>query len=115
VGSGKFPQLGWWLRGFCFCYERSLANQPYDLEAFCEWLHMHLDGPGNYDWIGIIQWKCGDSEKTTQKLFKYVDRYLKDVDELGVEKIIQDHADYEMRRYGFLSSSRLREGARIYR
>ncbi len=107
AGSDKFPELGWWFRGLAYGCERALPDHPNELEGFREWLHMHLDGPGNYDWVGIIDWKCSNGGETTQELFKYVDQFLSDVSQLGIDRLINDHADYEMRRYGFLVSSRL--------
>jgi hypothetical protein len=115
AGSDKFPQFGWWLSGFAYGCERALPDQPYELDGFREWLHMRLDGPGNYDWIGIIAWKCENGVETIQELFKYLDQYLNDVSHLGIDRIIQDHAEYELRRYGSLTSSRLAKDGRIYR
>lgn len=107
VGSSEFVALSWWIRGFEEGCRRALPEQAYELDGFREWLHMQLDGPGNSDWVGIIEWEFGKGVEATQKVFEYLDQFLQDVSHLGKDKIIADHADYEKCRYGFLSSSRL--------
>ena len=107
VGSDSFAALQWWLRGLEFGCRCALPEQPYELDGFREWLHMHLDGPGNTDWEGIIAWKYGTGVEATGKVFEYLDRFLHEAMGLGIERLIAEHADYERGRYGFLSSSRL--------
>lgn len=110
IGTSEFVRLSWWIRGFEEGCHRALPEQAYELDGFREWLHMQLDGPGNTDWVGIIEWKFGNGVEATQKVFDYLDQFLQDVSHLGKDKIITDHAEYETRRYGFLSSSRLAKG-----
>ena len=107
VGSAEFRAVGWWLQGIEFCSHEMLPNQPPELDGFREWLHMKLDGPGNTNWQGIITDLFGNDEEATKKTFEYLDDFLRDLDELGFDRIINDHAEYEKKRYGFLSSSRL--------
>jgi len=107
VGTEKFGKIGFWLRGIEFCESELFPEQPHELDGFREWLQMHLKGPGNTDWVGIIETVFGSEEEATEKAFECLDGFLKDLNELGLERIIADHAEYEKQRYGSLSSSRL--------
>src|ERR1051325_9271363 len=107
VGRSTFAELAWWLRGFEYACRQAFPECLDELDGFREYLHMHLDGPGNIDWEGIIAWKFGTGDEATQKAFEYLDRFLQEVARLGIDRIIADHAEYEKRKYGFLSSSRL--------
>ena len=107
AGSENFSELEWWIRGFEYGCRHSLPESLYELDGFREYLHMHLDGPGNIDWESIITWKFGNGVEATQKAFEYLDQFLQEVSRLGKDRLIADHADYEKRRYGFLASSRL--------
>ena len=109
VGSDSVAAVQWWLRGLEEGCRRALPEQPYELDGFREWLHMRLDGPGNTDWEGIIAWKFGAGVDATEKAFEYLDRFLDEAARLGTDQLITEHAEYERRRYGFLSSSRLAE------
>ena len=66
------------------------------------------DCPENTDWEGMIQEIYGMEEDETEKCFECLDKFLKDLSELGLEQIIAKHAEHEKKKYGFLSSSRLR-------
>jgi hypothetical protein len=106
VGSRCFAELQWF-RGIEDGCRRALPEQLYELDGFREWLHMHLDGPSNTDWEGIIAWKFGTGEEATVKAFECLDRFLAEVARLGKDQLFAEYADYERRRYGSLSSSRL--------
>lgn len=107
VGTRNFRDIASWLRGVEFCLSQSVPEQPLELDGLREWLHMNLDGPGNTDWLGIIQVEFGDEEETTEKIFEYVDKFLQDLSEKGLDKIITDHAEYEKKRYDGIVTSRL--------
>jgi hypothetical protein len=107
AGSERFAELAWWIRGLEYGCLHSLPESPKELDGFREYLHMHLDGPGNIDWQGLIAWKFGAGTEATQKAFEYLDQFLQEVSRHGKDRIIAEHADYEKRRYGSLSSSRL--------
>ena len=109
VGSRDFRDIAFWIWGIEYCCKYKLPEKTFDLDGFREWLHMHLEGPGNTSWEGIIQSVFGGGDDATEKAFELLDRFLIDLDEIGLDKIIADHAEYEMKRYGFLSSSRLGE------
>ena len=108
VGSPAFQHFAWWMRG----YEQALLDfAPPDRAAafvgFREWLHMNLEGPGNTDWVGIISWKYGDGQEATTKFFELWDRFRTDLDKKGLETILEQHKEYEIKRYGLLVSSTL--------
>ena len=69
---------------------------------------MRFEGPGNTDWAGVIESIFGEDEEATEKAFECLEAFLKDLDEIGLDQIVANHAEYEKSRYGFLSSSRLR-------
>jgi hypothetical protein len=109
VGTQNWRDVACWLRGVEFCQDRIFPDQTRDLDGFREWLHKRFDGPGNTDWAGIIESVFGSNEEATEKAFECLDAFLKDLNLLGIDRIITDHAEYEKRRYGCLSSSRLKD------
>ena len=106
-GCSRFADVGPWLRGLEYGITLLLPAQDDDIDGFREWLHMHLNGPGNEDWIRLISLKFGDGEEATQKLFEQFDLFRKDVAERGLPAIIEEHKDFEMREYGTPVTSRL--------
>ena len=79
--------------------------------GFREWLHQRFDGAGNVGWVALIQEQFGVGEEATNQFFVLFDQFRSEVESRGIEKIIQEHAEYELRRYGALASSTLRPGA----
>jgi len=109
AGSARFTELRWWLRGLEYGCTESNPGEPSELDGFREWLHMRFDGPGNVDWVSLIDLQFGHEAEATSKLFELLDEFLEDVATNGKDKILQDHANYERRRYEGLASSRLRK------
>ena len=107
VGRRNWRDVASWLRGIEFCQHKFFPDESLDLDGFREWLHMRFDSPGNTDWAGVIESIFGDNEEATEKAFECLDAFLKDLDEIGLDKIVANHAEYEKSRYGFLASSRL--------
>jgi hypothetical protein len=104
VGSTRFDAVSHWLGGYE--YRVREAGEPDDLDGFYEWLIMRFTtAPPNIGWLGIIGHEFGTS--ATTQLFDCLDRFLKDREQVGLHKIVQSHADYELSKYGFLSTSRL--------
>lgn len=108
VGTRRWRDVASWLRGVEFCQHKLSPDQSPDLDGFREWLHMRFDGPGNTDWAGVIESIFGGDEEATEKAFECLHAFLKDLNDIGLDQIIVNHADYERNRYGLLSSSRLR-------
>lgn len=103
VGTRGFRDLMFWIRGFHY----AVRDEPYDLDGFYEWLIVQFKGsPSNVGCLGIIASQFSD-EEATGKLFECVDKFLEERSRLGLEDIVQRHADYERQRYGYLSTSRL--------
>lgn len=115
VGNSAFGSVSDWLRGFEHAVRRLAPETPNELDGFREWLAMKFSGPGNTDWLGIICWKFGVGLEATDMMFQLLDSFLADVEQQGLLAIINSHADYERRRYGFLSTSRLGPNARPFR
>ena len=109
VGSKEFRDVSYWIQGIEFCCQYKLPEKSFDLNGFREWLLMHIGGPSNMDWARLIEMAYGGGEDATEKAFELLDQFLIDRDENGLDKIIADHAEYEMKRYGHLASSRLGE------
>jgi hypothetical protein len=109
VGSRRFKHIAYWLRGAEYLSEQAFPDNPKELDGFREWLHMHLNASGNIDWAGMIQEVFGEEEEATEKCFQCLDNFLKDLNEFGIDKILEDHTNYEMKRYGMLASSRFRK------
>jgi hypothetical protein len=108
AGNDGFDYLQAWLRGLQFGLQLATGEEDDDLNGFREWLHMRLEGPCNTDWVGILAWKYGDDEEGFAKSLVLLDEFLQEISRVGREQILEEHADYERRRYGFLASSRFR-------
>jgi hypothetical protein len=112
VGTYQFADVAQWLRGFEYALTRAFPDQPSEIDGFREWLVVRLEGSGNLDWAGVLSEKFGDGEQTTRKLFEHLDQFLADVATRGLSAILQEHKEYEVRRYGTAFTSRLAEHRR---
>src|ERR1051325_1738179 len=78
VGSREFRDLARWIRGIEYCCMYKLPEKSFDLNGFREWLILHIGGPNNTDWSGIIELAYGGGEDATDKAFELLDRFLVD-------------------------------------
>jgi hypothetical protein len=106
-GNSRSANVGPWLQGLEYGITQLLPDQADEIDGFREWLHMRLDGPGETNWIGLISRTFGDDEEATQRLFEQFDLFRKETAARGLPAIIEEHKDYEMRKYGEPMTSRL--------
>jgi hypothetical protein len=117
VGSNRFAVVRPWISGFDYALREIFPEHASprrggpadgDLDGFHEWLVMSLDGPPNIDWLGVVADKFGAEKEATDALFEMVDRFVEDLKARGLQAILQDHLEYEVRRYeGNAFTSRL--------
>jgi hypothetical protein len=105
VGTPEFSRLGNFLTG----YDRAMVD--FDIgrsqfDGFREWLHVHLNGSGNIGWKDLICEAFGSGTVATAKFFELWDTFRTEMRIKGLDAILEEHRQYELARYGFLTSAR---------
>lgn len=109
VGTFHFRDVSSWIRGFEFALLQSYPDKGSGIEGFREWLVMQFDGACNIDWLGLLAEKLGDGKEATTKMFECFELFVKEKDNRGLEAILHNHKQYEIKRYGHVVSEIHRE------